>query len=197
MVVQILRQISSLIVPPHLPAGPARLRPLKFSDLRSFVNLFSDRSEHPLLWREIPTGLRKGISILGKDVLSRARGTNYLFAIELDGKLTGIIGFRKIHMENYAGELVVFIKKEFRNKGIAFDAFRKVLDFGFYKLGLNRIYFYVDPRNETVRQMVEKHKPPIVEEGILRQNEYLRGSFVDDIVYSILREDWLRLSPVL
>jgi RimJ/RimL family protein N-acetyltransferase len=181
-----------MVFPPLYPAGRSHLRPLQLSDLRGFVRLFSDRQEYHLLWREIPTGLGSGAVLLSKYCKDRLLGKSSLFAVEFDGKMIGVIGFRVIHPEDYSAELVIFLEKGVRQQGVARSALRIIIGYGFRILGLNRIYFYVDPRNEVVLNSMEKLAPQAVHEGLLRQNEYIRGAFVDDHVYSILREDWAK-----
>lgn len=190
----ILEIARSLIRPPVLRTGGVLLRPLKLSDARDFVGMFSDRREFSLLWREIPKDLTDGLCILGKEVVKRVSGSSCLFAVEVGGELAGVIGFRKINKEDRTVELVAFVKREYRGRGIATAAMDRLVRFGFSELGLNRIYFYVDPRNTAVRAKLDKLGPLVIQEGCLRQNEHIRGQFVDDVVYSILREDWIRLS---
>jgi ribosomal-protein-alanine N-acetyltransferase len=174
-----------------------RLRPLRITDLHDFVGLFSDRSEYPLLWHEIPESVLQGAVILAKEHLGRVIGSSFLFAIEQNSKLIGVIGFRKINPEDCCGEPLAFVKKELRGRGVFTDMVRAVVDFGFFELGLNRIYFYIDPKNESMRGKIKKLQAegvPVVREGLLRQNELIRGDFVDDEIYGLIRSDWIRFN---
>ncbi len=193
-VVSIIEAARSLIRPTVLRKAGFLLRPLKLSDVRDFVRMFSDRREFSWLWREIPEGIGDGLVILGKEAVDRVLGVSRLFAVDVNGEMAGVIGFRKVSREDHAAELVAYLNKEYRRRGIATAAMDELVRFGFSQLGLNRIYFYVDPGNALVVSRLEKLAPLVVQEGRLRQNERIRGRFVDDLVYSILREDWVRIS---
>ncbi|MFA4906098.1 MAG: GNAT family protein [Candidatus Margulisiibacteriota bacterium] len=175
------------------------LRPLGLTDLQEYVRLFADRNEHPWLWHEIPENILQGIAVLADEQMGRITGTSFLFAIEKRKRVVGVIGFRHINPGDCCGELVVLLKREERGNGIFRDAVRAVADFGFFELGLNRVYFYVDPGDQSMLKKISKMQElgiPIVREGLLRQNERIRGVFVDDEVYSVLKEDWKRFTRI-
>lgn len=191
-----LRRAYRILSGTRIPGGNGlTLRPLSITDLPDFVRLFSDRNEWPLLWHEIPEGLLQGAAILAREHLNRVKGTSFLFAVEKEDKFVGLIGFRKICVEDGCGEPVAFIKKESRGKGVFASSVRAVVDFGFFELGLNRIYFYIDPQNDAMRTKIKKLQAsgvPVVREELLRQNERIRGDYVDDEIYGLLKGDWER-----
>ena len=78
----------------------------------------------------------------------------------------------------------------YKGKGVAKEASRLILSYGFGKLGLNRIYLFTEVENEDAQKLFER--VGFVREGILRNDIISHGKYVDRIVYSILREDWER-----
>jgi RimJ/RimL family protein N-acetyltransferase len=48
----------------------------------------------------------------------------------------------------------------------------------------------IDPRNEASIKLAEGLG--FKREGLLREDQYFRGRFQDDVVYSILSKEWLK-----
>jgi RimJ/RimL family protein N-acetyltransferase len=65
-----------------------------------------------------------------------------------------------------------------------------LVDYGFNTLNMNRIELSVFEFN--IRAYKSYHKVGFVEEGRKRQARYHNGKYYDEIIMSILREDWER-----
>jgi len=68
---------------------------------------------------------------------------------------------------------------------LATEAVKKVTSYGFKKLKLKRIYGYCRTFNKSSARVLEKAGYKL--EGILRKNKYLRGKYVDDMVWGKVR----------
>ena len=69
------------------------------------------------------------------------------------------------------------------------EAMKAVIDFGFEKMGLNRIEVFIMPRNKRSIKLVKSLG--FKREGLLRQRYFDEfGHFTDDVLFSMLRTDW-------
>jgi len=73
-------------------------------------------------------------------------------------------------------------------RGIMTEALRAVLEYGFGKMGLNRVQATVDSGNTKSLRLL--HRLGFRKEGVLRQNSYFNGQFRDDVCFSMLKKEW-------
>lgn len=118
-------------------------------------------------------------------------GTQATFAIVLlePEQLVGAIGLI-VNRELHKAELGYWVGHPYWNRGYATEAAIAILDFGFGKLGLNRIGAKHLARNPSSGRVMEK--AGMLREGRARQDTMKWGQFEDLVSYGILREDWLR-----
>ncbi|MFE4243825.1 GNAT family N-acetyltransferase [Peribacillus butanolivorans] len=62
------------------------------------------------------------------------------------------------------------------------------MDYGFRELGLNRIEVSIAVENKRSKALAERQG--FIEEGRLRQAEWLYDQYVDHIIYAKLAEEW-------
>ncbi len=75
-----------------------------------------------------------------------------------------------------------------RNKGYASEAIRIIVDYLFLSKDIMRIQAIADTENLHSWKAIEK--AGFKREGLLRRTCYIRGSWRDDFIYSIIREEW-------
>jgi RimJ/RimL family protein N-acetyltransferase len=63
-----------------------------------------------------------------------------------------------------------------------------MVDYLFLSKSMVRIQARIDPENIASWKALEKNG--FTREGILRKTCYCRGAWKDDVIYSILREEW-------
>lgn len=116
---------------------------------------------------------------------------NALFAIRLPaGDLIGAISLG-INLPNQMAELGYWIGMPFWNKGFCTDAARRVLQFGFDELGLNKIYArHLGGNTGSARVM---QKIGMTKEGMLRQHVMKYGVLNDIVEYGILKSEYEKL----
>ncbi len=111
----------------------------------------------------------------------------YIFGIYINqsNKFVGGIGLH-LDLPHSKAELGYWIAEHFWNNGIATEAGKCLLDFGFNRLQLNKIYatcFVCNPASERVLK-----KLGMVHEANLKQHYYKQGSFLDAKQYAILQD---------
>ncbi len=104
--------------------------------------------------------------------------------------LIGNCGLFNISAKNHSAEFGIVIgEKECWGKGYGTDATRAMLRFAFQELNLNRVGLMVFSFN--VRAIRAYEKAGFVQEGCLRQALFREGAYHDEVLMSVLREEWL------
>ncbi len=108
-----------------------------------------------------------------------------------DGTKIGFIGhFHVLHLGTGTKQVEVgytLLPAE-RGKGHGTEALRIIVDYLFLSKEIMRIQAQTDRRNLASQKILEK--AGFKNEGILRNNFFIRGEWTDDCMYSIIREDW-------
>ena len=116
--------------------------------------------------------------------------SRYDAVIEVDGVAVGTIGLLDIDKKNSRAEYYIAMgETAYKGKGIAKEASKLILDYGFTTIGLNRIYLYTEIDNVAAQRLFEK--VGFIREGLLRHDILSHGKYVDRIIYGVLREDWV------
>jgi ribosomal-protein-alanine N-acetyltransferase len=105
-------------------------------------------------------------------------------------KMIGTCGFTRFDFANNSAELGYVINPEYRGRGIAPEALKRVIEFGFYELSLNRLEAKYIVGNDASRRVMEKVGMRF--EGINRGSLLLRGEYRDVGVCSILASDYVK-----
>ncbi len=109
--------------------------------------------------------------------------------IEVDGIPIGLIGLLQIDKKNKKAEFYICIgKSQYRGKGIALKASRMLVNYGFNKLLLNKIYLFTEVENKPAQNLFSKIG--FKEEGILLNDLIYMDRKVDRYVYGLLSKDW-------
>lgn len=110
------------------------------------------------------------------------------FAIIYKGKIAGTIGFNELDKTNRIGGIGYWLGQNYQDKGIMTKAFKRMIDYGFKELRLNRIEVSVAVNNDKSRALPERFG--FTKEGVIRQAEWLYEHYVDHVLYSLLSIEW-------
>lgn len=164
------------------------IRKFERSDIPKKVEWINNPENNKFLHYDIPICVEKTEkwfdSHIGED-------TRYDAVIEADGVPVGTIGLLSIDRKNGKAEYYIAMgETDYKGKGVAKEASRLILEHGFEKLGLNRIYLFTEIENTAAQKLFER--VGFVREGVIRQDIISHGKYVDRIAYGYLREDWNR-----
>lgn len=109
------------------------------------------------------------------------------FTLVIDGQVAGRVGINYMDQNNIAA-IGYWIGAQFQGKGVITKACQKLIDYGFGKLGLNRLELKCGVENHKSKAVPERLG--FTQEGILRQAELLNGKYIDLYLYSLLKEEW-------
>jgi RimJ/RimL family protein N-acetyltransferase len=117
----------------------------------------------------------------------------YNFAVVLRSE-DAFIGMCFLSIGSRAGEprqadLGYLLDRRYWGQGYATEATRAVLDFGFRKLDLHRVYATCRPANVASSRVLEKLG--MRREAHFRQHRHIKGAWHDSYLYAILDHEWV------
>ena len=104
-------------------------------------------------------------------------------------KMIGTCGFTRFDHANNVGEIGYVINPIYRGIGVADEAVREVMRFGFERLKLNRIEAKFMEGNAASRRVMEK--TGMTFEGFHRKAMKIKGKYETIGICSILRDEFL------
>ena len=108
--------------------------------------------------------------------------------IKSENKMIGTCGFTRFNLASNSAEIGYVINPDFRGKGIAVEAAKKVMIFGFENLGLNRIEARYMVGNDASRRVMEKLGMTF--EGVAREALCVNGSYKNVGTCAVLRNEF-------
>ena len=177
-----------------LPIRTARLvlRPYDDGDLDAFHDIH--RRED--VTRYLPWGprsrdevrviveRRKSLTRLERD----GDGLCLVVVLMHTGAVVGDVDLQLHSREHHQGEVGYVIHPDHQGNGYATEATAAMLRVGFETYGLHRIVGRLDARNDASARVLERLG--MRREAHLRENEFLKGEWTDEVLYAILADEW-------
>ncbi len=113
-------------------------------------------------------------------------------ALRADDRLIGTCEFMNFDNVSRRCEVGCGLVSSEWNKGYMAEALGSIIDYGFAILGLNRIEACIVSENSASVRLFGKLG--FVYEGVAREKEFFKGRFHNEIIMSMLRHDYNRLS---
>jgi RimJ/RimL family protein N-acetyltransferase len=104
------------------------------------------------------------------------------------GALVGDFSLWRTSAEHNQAEIGFIVHPDFHGRGYATEAMRVVLGYGFENVGFHRIVGRCDARNERSTRLMERLG--MRREAHLRENEFVKGEWTDELVYALLATEW-------
>ncbi|MEN2981423.1 MAG: GNAT family protein [Thermus sp.] len=172
--------------PQRLAGRYVRLEPLSLAHLPGFLARF-DPEVYRFLSRMPLEPTEEALKAHLEGLLAEPGRVNW--AVYLGEELAGRISVIAPDPENRKLEIGTMIFKPFWGSPANKEAKYLLLRHAFEVLGAERVQFKVNLKNERSQRALESLGA--VREGVLRKNRRLPdGTFRDDVIYSILREEW-------
>ena len=122
------------------------------------------------------------------------RGIRWGIVKKEDDELIGTCGFYDWNTTARRAETGYDLEPAYWGRGVMTEAMRAVLEYGYEKMGLNRIQAIIDSENTRSMRLVQRLG--FKKEGVLRQRSYFNGEFRDDVVFSLLRKEWTHMPSI-
>lgn len=168
------------------------LRPLSLSDAPNFCKWVSDPEVTQFLSvHDMPKpSLKEEREWIKKAKLGKNRNLN-LAVDTVDGIHIGSISLKKIDQFNKNAEFGIMIgHKKYWGQGCGTEATKLLVEYGFKKLKLHRIYLFYIAFNDRAGNAYKR--VGFKTEGKMRDHIYRNGHFHDYIQMGILKNEYLK-----
>lgn len=169
---------------------------LRLLELRHAEDLFrlTDRSRNSLRqwlpWLDGIQEVEDTVRFIESTKKQYTANNGFQAGIWYDGELAGVIGFHALSWFNRSVSIGYWLDEFYRGQGIMTKACCAMVDHAFMDLHLNRVEIRAAVGNTLSRAIPERLG--FVQEGIIRDAEWLYDHYVDHVIYSMLTKDWKR-----
>ena len=180
---------------PVLTARGVTLRELELADAVSLLDMLS--SEEVARFISPPPTTVEGFErFIAWTQREREAGRYACFAVVPDGlsRAVGIFQVRAIEPGFATAEWGFAIGSPFWGTGVFINAARSIVDFAFDTIGVHRLEARAAVENGRGNGALAK--VGAVKEGVLRKSFRRHGRYLDQALWSIVREDWRQAKAV-
>ncbi|GIO01156.1 GNAT family protein [Brevibacillus laterosporus] len=131
----------------------------------------------------------KEMILLLLDLGKEGKAYRYSIVLKETNQVIGTCGFNYIDREDNRAEIGFDLGRPFWQKGYARESLEALVRYGFDVHKLNRIEAKVEPENVNSKKLLSKLA--FVHEGILREYQKSKGSYVDLHIFSLLKKEYL------
>jgi RimJ/RimL family protein N-acetyltransferase len=169
------------------------LRPIRLDDANAIFTYRSDAAMNQYQgW--IPNSVNDVSDFIKNRVtpVINVIGTWYQCVIinKETGELIGDIGIHFLDPDQKQVEIGCTLDRNQQGKGFANEALKEIINYVFSDLDKHRIVGSIDPRNGKSIGLVERLG--FRKEAHFKKSVFIRGEWVDDLVYAILKEEWFK-----
>lgn len=174
-----------------------RLRPLDPSSDVDAVHAYQSRAD---VCRYIPYSPRTRDEVADRLASDQLRSTldapgqalGLAVVLRETGGLIGDLMLAWTSDEHRSGEVGYVLNPDHHGHGYATEAVRALLPLAFGGLGLHRVIARIDARNTVSAALLRRIG--MRQEAVLRENEWFKGEWTDEIDFAILDAEWRALS---
>lgn len=141
-----------------------------------------------LPWVDATQSVKQSIEFIYAMRQAYADYKGFTLGIFHQGHIVGCVGLNQIDWRNKRTDIGYWLAKDHMGHGVMTAACKVLIDYAFVELKLNRVEIRAATENSKSRAIPERLE--FVEEGVIRQAEWLYDHYVDHVVYSMLKEEW-------
>ena len=173
-----------------LPLRSARLlyRPLSMDDLDDHCRLVGDPDVVRYLYEDA-MGLEDARAHLERRLPARLPGEGEWLnlAVEAAGRYVGEVGVGQRSADHRQWEIGYVLLREAWGQGFGTEAAVTMTELAF-ACGAHRVTGRIDARNAASAGVLER--VGMRREAHLRENEFVKGEWTDEVVYAITEDEW-------
>jgi ribosomal-protein-alanine N-acetyltransferase len=180
---------------PELMGNLVSLRELRASDAPALFSALT--SEQVSRFISPPPSTVEGFErFIGWAIRQRQAGQYVCFAVVPHGSdiAIGIFQVRSLEPAFGTAEWGFALASEFWGTGIFVDGAKLIVDFAFEVLGVHRLEARAALKNGRGNGALRKLGA--VQEGVLRQSFHRNGEYLDQALWTILKEEWIEAKTV-
>jgi ribosomal-protein-alanine N-acetyltransferase len=118
---------------------------------------------------------------------------NLMMELKSERKVVGCVGIGVTNKEKRQASIGWMLGCRYQGQGLATEAARALVDFGFGSMGLHRIFARTGRAN--TRSWLLMERLGMRREAHFRQSDKVRDEWADEFVYAILAHEWKRVLP--
>jgi RimJ/RimL family protein N-acetyltransferase len=180
---------------PTIRAGKVTLRDIRESDASALMAMLTTDEVAEFI-SPLPQTVEGFNGFISEVHNERLLGSSFCYAIVPDGyeDAMGLFQVRQLEPGFGSAEWGFALGSPFWGSGVFLDGARAVIDFSFGVVGVHRL----EARSITSngRGNSALRKVGAMQEGILRRSFQRNGRLFDQVLWSILRDDWRQGQPV-
>ena len=169
------------------------LRQFKYSDDEAMLKYWiADEKIQSMYSEPVYTTKEEVKELLDKYISSYSKDDYYRWAIisKDNNECIGQIAFFLVDSKNHFAEIEYCIGSDFQCKGLATEATKAIIKYGFEKIKFHKIQICHKSINIPSKRVIDKCGFHF--EGTLRDFFYMNGEYVDRIYYSILESEYFK-----
>ncbi|WP_392419835.1 GNAT family N-acetyltransferase [Capnocytophaga canis] len=166
---------------------------VKLSDVEEIFNTINTQREYLGEWLPFVSFIKSVAdeeNFIKSALETMEQTKEYIFCIRKEGKFIGTIGFIKTDSINQKTEIGYWISKDYQRQGIVTKATKRMCEFAFTEMGMNRVQIRC-----AIGNLPSKNIPKrlgFTFEGVERQGERVSENVFRDLeIYSKLKEEFL------
>lgn len=167
------------------------LRQFEYTDDEAMLKYWIADEKIQSLYREPVYSTKEEVkALLDKYISSYENNDYYRWAI-VDKKTQDCIGqiaYYYVDNNNNFAEIEYCISSEFQCKGLATEATKSVIAYGFDRINLNRVQICTMSINSASKRVIEKCG--FTYEGTLRDYFYINDEYIGRLYFSMLRDEF-------
>ena len=174
---------------PTLDGEVVRLRAVRASDEPALLGVFGD-GDHLHYWGHGPLADAAAARQYRADMEAGVRDRSlfqWVVTVPPEDGLVGTVTLVDWDRANRRAEVGVIVHPARVGRGLAADAVRTALRFGFAEMGLHRVEADVDPANAGAIRLLERIG--FRYEGLARERWFTSGTWADSAMYGLLATD--------
>lgn len=177
------------MIPRYLTFADVQLRPFCEHDARDVYNYWRSDSGWEKFNASVPTdALLRDASAFVTEMSCRDPKIQPNWALLCNERVVGVVSL-SFEQENRIAVVGYGIHADQRGQGLVASALGCVLSQAFMCYPqLQKIRAHTDTRNAASIRVLEKLG--FSHEGLLRQNQFVKGSLVDESIFGLLRDEW-------
>lgn len=167
---------------------------LKLPELRDAERVFelTDRSRSYLKewlpWLDYTKELKDTENFIKSSRENYTGGKSLGVVILFKGEIVGMGGFNDIDHSNKIAKIGYWLGEDYQGHGIMTRVARALTDYALDELKLHKVEIRCASGNVKSRSIPERLG--FVQEGTIRQSEWLYDHYVDHVVYGVLAAEW-------
>jgi len=175
---------------PTLETERLTLRRILPDDAGDLLDLYSSSEVVKFIELAPLANLDQALGLIKKfdRLIESGKGLRWgIFLLE-DNRLIGTCGYKEWDTARFRAEVNYALAPASWGSGYMREALVAILDYGFHVMNLRRVEGLVDPADTRSHNLLTGLGFRV--EGVLREHDFVKGQFQDDMVFALLHHDW-------